>query len=147
MIFSQTHAWLTSVSPHTGLPKTQTRRLPNPEYIYRCQETDGRRFLTEINRVKGTIIAIYVLRAWHIRSVYEVGHTYAIQPGRGKKAVGRFRLASIRVERPGDIAIVDAQAEGCRDIEHYRRLWNEIHPDTKWESNPKVIVLEMEPVL
>ena len=46
------------------------------------------------------------------KSHWRVGDTYAIQPGRGKKSVGRVRLTAIRLERFCDISQADAVAEG-----------------------------------
>jgi hypothetical protein len=40
------------------------------------------------------------------------GNTYAIQPGRGKKAVGRIKITSIACERVCDITDEDALMEG-----------------------------------
>jgi hypothetical protein len=40
------------------------------------------------------------------------GRTYAIQPGRGKKSVGRIKLTSIACERVIDITDEDAMLEG-----------------------------------
>jgi len=41
-----------------------------------------------------------------------VGKGYAVQPGRGKKAVGRILLTGIRLEQVGEISAFDAHAEG-----------------------------------
>lgn len=45
-------------------------------------------------------------------SRYRAGHDYAIQPGRGKRAVGRLRVLAVRRERICDISEDDAIAEG-----------------------------------
>lgn len=49
---------------------------------------------------------------------WETGKTYAICPGRGKAAVGRFLLLDIREERVKDISESDAIAEGA-ELNHY----------------------------
>jgi len=46
------------------------------------------------------------------RGKWQVGRTYAVQPGRGKKAVGRIRMMKIRRERLQEITQEDALAEG-----------------------------------
>lgn len=46
------------------------------------------------------------------RIKWQVGRTYAVQPGRGKPAVGRIRITAIRQERLQDITPQDAAAEG-----------------------------------
>lgn len=43
---------------------------------------------------------------------YQVGKTYAVQPGRGKKQVARIRVLAVRRERWIDISVGDARAEG-----------------------------------
>ncbi len=96
-----------------------------------------------------------------------VGKTYAIQPKRGKKAVGRFRITKIRRERVQDITPEDCSFEGIRTVpnewgtpwysgidggwwksrrEAFAALWNSINkkPRTRWEDNPEVWVLEFE---
>jgi len=86
--------------------------------------------------------------------------TYAVQPGRGKKAVGRIRITAIRRERVQDIRELDAEAEmgfrvpirhfmwGVTTKQKFAKLWNSIHTKrgTRWEDNPEVWVLEFEAV-
>lgn len=81
-----------------------------------------------------------------------VGRTYAVQPGRGKKAVGRIRITKIRREVLGDISLDDIFAEGIfRVPEHkgwytykggvdhispltaYFTLWDSIYGKGAWE--------------
>lgn len=45
------------------------------------------------------------------RTVYQVGKTYAVQPGRGKKSVGRILITNIRREQVDFIDDLDALAE------------------------------------
>lgn len=98
------------------------------------------------------------------RMKWWVGQTYAVQPGRGQKAVGRIKLLAIRMERLQAISEADAQAEGC-ELEawppgdddgptrfrlnyrgQYRKLWDSIYtaPGTRWADSPLVWVLEFE---
>ena len=87
--------------------------------------------------------------------------TYAIQSGRGKKGNGRFRITKIRKETLQSITEADAKAEGVPKIVRttsawfrneatvsFQQLWNSIHkkPGDRWDSNPEVWVLEIEPV-
>ena len=49
----------------------------------------------------------------NLRSKWVLGRTYAVQPSRGKKAVGRIRITKIRRERLQDISDEDCKAEGA----------------------------------
>lgn len=61
------------------------------------------------------------------RIVYEVGKTYAVQPARGKSAVARMRIMSIRREDVCNISYEDARAEGFSSIEEFLQIWCLIH--------------------
>lgn len=110
--------------------KTQTRRLPaNTSSILH----------------QGRIIAVYQ----NNRRRWRVGKTYAIQPGRAKKAIGRFRLFAIYYEPLQEITEADARAEGidyANPIEAFAKLWDSINtkPGTRWQDNPQVFVLTFE---
>lgn len=63
------------------------------------------------------------------RVVYEVGKSYAVQPGRGKHAVARIILTGIRREPVAAISERDAAAEGYRSREAFFKAWHAIHGD------------------
>ena len=112
--------------------KTQTRRLPT---------TNGAVLYDNDN----TIIAVYQ----NGRLRWKVGRTYAIQPGRGKKAIGRLHLLGIRQEPLQAINWRDARNEGLADAnptKAFVSLWNDINPTpgTCWQDNPEVFVLTFE---
>ena len=84
--------------------------------------------------------------------------TYAVQPGRGKLAIGRIRFTAIRCENLGDISAADIEAEGfCRDTGSadfldpvaFRQVWDQLNPDKpyRWQDNPAVWVLTFVLVL
>ncbi len=109
MIFKETAQWVLDRSPHTGEPKTQTRRpardgdcfrdLPSPRAVFR----------------RG-------------RLLWEVGKVYSIQTGRGVKGTGHFRLLGIRFEKhTGDISAADARAEGFATPDAFREIWAKLY--------------------
>jgi len=113
--------------------------------------------------------SLYRLK-WAVARGFFADKTYAIQPGRGKKAVGRFRITKIRRERVQDISPEDCWAEGIQRAEAqgkygnaayhpfledylfwdvkmaFAALWDSIYkkPDTRFEDNPEVWVLTFE---
>ena len=118
--------------------KMQTRRLVK----------DGE-YITEV---------MSVMDGQTLRERWRAFHAYAIQPGRGKKAVGQIKLLSIRKERLQDITAGDCQREGLapdesvdeflRDadlLKRFQTLWDSIyskHSGKRWSDNPQVWVLE-----
>jgi hypothetical protein len=57
-----------------------------------------------------------------------VGRSYAVQPGRGKRAVGRIEITAIRYcARAGDITLDDAIAEGFATAEDFRETYASIN--------------------
>lgn len=80
---------------------------------------------------------------WLERSVpkYIVGKDYAVQPGRGQKAVGRIRITGIRRENVRKISDDDARAEGFASRNAFLYLWQLMHDeDDAW-------VIEFERVI
>lgn len=110
------------------------------------------------------------------RTRFEVGKTYAVQPGRGQKSIGRIRLLEIRRERLQEISLEDIEAEGITTPEEFARIWGEAITHSwlevayerlkkgdlrnafrymwrsiykkphRWEDNPEVWVLVVEPI-
>lgn len=88
------------------------------------------------------------------KTKWEVGRSYAIQPGRGVAAVGRFTLLDIRRERLQDISEADAIAEGVTPfrtptggllyVPAFASLWNEINGPGSFGDNPEVWALTFE---
>lgn len=50
---------------------------------------------------------------------YKVGRTYAIQPGPGKKAIGRIRVTGVRPELMTDLTVDEARREGFAGIPEF----------------------------
>lgn len=124
MIFTKTHHL---IPEH----KTQTRRPVKPgEYAW--PDT-------------GNILAVYFATG---RLKWALGFDYAIQPGRGKKAIGRTPpIREIRRERLQEINGNDCKAEGIyedmQDKWRFALLWDSLYrPPHDWASNPRVWALD-----
>ena len=92
--------------------KTQTRRPVKDDDVYEPEELGP-----------GHIQAVF--NVGHLKGTpkYAVGKTYAVQPGRGKKSVGRIRITKIRRERLGEINHRDTIAEGIERFVNYPGDW------------------------
>lgn len=135
--------------------KTQTRRIVKPGEACR----DG---MSVAKTWSNVVLGTTGHRAWEPYYLkWQVGRTYAVQPGRGKKAVGRIRITEIRRERLQEISLEDVLAEGVgiringelypitvRDVAHeeFARLWGSIHtkPGTRWQDDPETWALTFE---
>jgi hypothetical protein len=132
--------------------KTQTRRPLKP---------DDR--LTSY--VRGTPVLPTIFNDRMNRVRYQVGRTYAVQPGRSQKSLGRIRVNRIRVEKLFEMRYKDMIAEHIlpEDYDHERlglptakdffvgflQAWNRMYDRSsvyRSPHNPEVIVLEFEAV-
>ncbi len=75
------------------------------------------------------------------RVIYQVGKSYSVQPGRGKKSVARIILTDIRREMVSAISDSDAFAEGFSSREAFMETWLTIH-GSKANLSHEVWVLE-----
>lgn len=88
----------------------------NMEKILRGEKTETRR------------VARVTAAGDVIQTMYLAGRTYPLQPGRGKRRVGRVEVEGVRLERAGEIPPDSVQREGFATrrafIEYVARLWN-----------------------
>lgn len=91
--------------------KTQTRRIHRDHY-------SG-------SFANGVYQAVYNTLTGY--PVWEVGCTYAVQPGRGQKSVGRIRILEIREVNALHISPADVQAEGFANYEEFFTVWQTMH--------------------
>jgi len=63
---------------------------------------------------------------------YREGHTYAVQPGRGKKGIARIRVLSVRPEALCDMTPEDINAEGFAGPVEFQTRWLLIHKRGNW---------------
>jgi hypothetical protein len=86
--------------------KTATRRLINP----------GEELLDNPRRLEV-----------NGRKKWQVGRSYAIQPGRRKKSVGRIEITDIKKEPLGQMTADDALAEGFSSLDEFQQTWIQMH--------------------
>lgn len=122
MIFQHTHKWVIDKSPHTGLPKTQSRRLSGPkDIVYRYEVVDG--YTTYSLFGHGEIAGVKRNGNW----LYKVGKDYAVQPGRGMREVGRIEILEIRQEDVRFIQPECIQCEGFKSMFEFLKVWTAMH--------------------
>lgn len=143
--------------------KTQTRRIAKSQDF--CLTLDGMDLcLSPEESIGFKAHSVFSPTLLSNNRKYEVGATYAVCPGRGKKAIGRIRVTAIRCEKVQDISADDCWAEGIsrtvgvfmRDgtsaldpVASFAVLWNSIYKGQKgkqWADNPLVWVLTFEVV-
>lgn len=116
MIFQHTHEAVMNGT------KTQTRRLVKPDHNWLTPSLeDSETVLAVWNETLDDYIPT------HGPNIYAVGQTKAVQPGRGKSAVGRIRITAIRREDVRQISDSDVTAEGFASREDFLRLWEQMH--------------------
>lgn len=126
MQFSVIGQWLIDgKSPHTGQPVLETCRIVKPGHL-------------DCRTSKGDVM--YIINA-DDRIIYQVGKTYAIQPGRGQKSIGRTPpIVSIRRQDVREMTQDDAIARGFSNSCHYLQVWCEMHDPkalTAWRTGFK----------
>ena len=62
---------------------------------------------------------------------YREVHTYAVQPGRGKAALARVRVCSVRLISVGEIDKADADAEGFASPAAFWEWWEGHYGDIR----------------
>lgn len=58
---------------------------------------------------------------------YTPGRMYAVQPGRGQKAMARILVVDVQRQALGDVTFRDARAEGFRTRDEFFTYWRELH--------------------
>jgi hypothetical protein len=104
--------------------KTQTRRMVRPDDCTPSawKAALGDWFPVEVAWKDGDSVQAVIGDGPRLR--YGVNQTYAVQPGRGKHAVARILVTTIRYcERTGDISEDDARAEGFADADGFEETY------------------------
>jgi uncharacterized protein YqfB (UPF0267 family) len=63
---------------------------------------------------------------------YKAGRTYAVQPGRGKKAIGRIYVRSVRPELMTQLDDDEARLEGFKNTREFTDKWLAIYGKGSW---------------
>lgn len=118
--------------------KTQTRR------VVKDGETFHRATSNSLRSVDDEQPWVWTKSRW---MKWQVGRTYAIQSHRSSPTLGRFKLTGIRREPLWELTAEDAEKEGYDSRVTFRQDWDRINilPGHRWEDNPEVWVLDMEP--
>lgn len=58
-----------------------------------------------------------------LRAVWTLGNTYAVQPGRSKRAEGRILATAYPTERLSDTTKASARAEDFTDLAEFKATW------------------------
>jgi hypothetical protein len=114
--------------------KTQTRRLVKAGECLCVSQT-----------LLGEVVYVHIPGK---RRVYEVGKSYAVQPGRGKKAVARIKITNLKREKICSIRTQDAKAEGFTSRKAFFAAWYAIHgAKANLEAEVWVITFELENIV
>lgn len=106
--------------------KTQTRRLMKEGDV--AVQDD----LNQIQAVHG-----------HGREKWRVGKTYAVQTGRGHKAIASIRLKAIDAQKASDISKQEAMKEGYQTREEFLESWKMIHGEANLAAQVWVLTFEL----
>jgi len=109
MIFQHTHELVCAGT------KTQTRRIQKPWQVLMRFDRSGELFVCDTRTG---------------RPQWAVGKTYAVQPGRGKSAIGRIRITGIREQDVREISDADVRAEGFGCKVDFLKTWTQMHDMT-----------------
>lgn len=76
------------------------------------------------------------------RTIWKVGNTYTVQPGKGKKVVGRILLQEIDEGVLGQLGIEDFLAEGFTSRGKFVDAWKKLHGH--YDPNQPIWILRFE---
>ena len=75
---------------------------------------------------------------------YQVGHVYAVQPGRGKPHVGHIRVTGVSIQPLSMVGNGDFRAEGFNNVADFALYWEHLHGGTgSWDEPVAVIRFEL----
>lgn len=73
------------------------------------------------------------------RCGFQAGEDYAVQPGRGKKAIGRVLISQVKAEPLGRMTDADAIAEGFGSLPAFDLAWEEINGTRPCDTTKEIV--------
>lgn len=109
--------------------KTETSRIVKPnEYTWICGERTASWHERGAVPLYSQVIAERKTETFmHHRIVWEVGKDYAIEPHRGVRSVGRYRVEAIWRQDVRTLAVEQIKAEGFDSELEFISLWLKMH--------------------
>lgn len=144
MQFLHTWEWVIGISPHTGEPKTRTSRIqrlgevdvvklsPDDEIAlahHGYVNPNDNREIIAVGRWSNPGSDKWVDEKWR------VGKTYAVQPARGVKSVGRIQICSITSQDVRNITLKEARLEGFYNKYQFLTVWTKMHDKPAYKAN------------
>lgn len=123
MQFSVIGQWLIDgQSPNTGKPVLETRRIVKPGQKHFHESAINIEGYPKLRETSVVYVGDFD------RFAFEIGQTYAIQLGRGKKAIGRTnKLASIQRQDVREMTLQQAIDSGFKGTPEYLMVWTKMH--------------------
>lgn len=107
------------------------------------QKTQTRRTIKENDvAIRGNHNQIEAVAA-NDRIKWQVGQTYAVQPGRGKPQVARIKIVQINSEYVSHISQADAIQEGHKNQEEFLSLWKKLYGEKSLDDKVWAIKFEL----
>jgi hypothetical protein len=75
---------------------------------------------------------------------YKTGHSYAVQPGRGRCGIATISVLNVHTEPLGQLTPASARAEGFADLPEFEAYWLRMHGRYDPDQPVWVIAFELE---
>lgn len=108
--------------------KTETSRLALPEAD--GEHIIGREMIQYPMGIKSVMRG--TAQGWRVK--WQVGSEYAIQPRRGVKSIGKYRLVDIWWQDLRSLSNAQVQAEGFESFDDFVYLWTKMHGTNVFEA-------------
>lgn len=106
------------------------------EKVLSGEKTLTSRIVKPTEHLAHTFEYAYVWSVPTLRPKYQVGKTYAVQPGRGKATIGHIELLAIRQYDVREITEDEARREGFTSRTHFWLVWSKMHDPKLYDRYP-----------